>query len=567
MKFLGLYTNLLIIFTFILLTTLIHHCSVCCSAGSIVERIRPRSFWSHNMDKTALPSLATITLDDIASGLDENRFTSVDLVRAYIARIHEVNQHVNAVLEINPDAIDIAQKLDSERKRQGRRGPLHGVPILLKDNLYTLDRMNTSAGSYALLGSKASREGSAVERLRSAGAILLGKANLSEWSNFRSQRATDGWSARGGQTYAPFVPLQASEGSSSGCAVSTILGLAAASLATETDGSIVGPSKMSSVVGLRTTTGLVPRDGIVPLSDRQDTIGPIARTVKDAAYLLSVIAGPSNYDDATSSFPFPQVPDYLAACRGTDLTGIRLGVPRSSIISKDPNVLKSFEHALQRLKSAGASVVDNVTFRSESEWNGWDSSEKKRALEAEFKASIERWCKALVYNPHNIKTVADIIQFAQNHPQELFLERDVGRQVSSRDSPGIDAEVTQLALKKMLRCCGKDGILGALEDYNVDALVFPNDYNMPATFAARAGMPVLALPLGFYPEVTQMKETEFGHQVEVAPNVPYGLLFTAEHYSEVKLLRLASAFEQLWPLSSHSRLYIQPKTELENVIP
>ncbi|KAI0506424.1 glutamyl-tRNA amidotransferase subunit A [Xylaria bambusicola] len=537
-----------------------------CSISSMMERIWRYASRSRSVENSAPPLLATITLDDIANGLDENRFTSVDLVQAYIARINEVNRDVNAVLEINPDAITIAHDLDNERRCQGRRGPLHGVPILLKDNIFTLDRMNTSAGSYALLGSKVVREGTVVERLRSAGAILLGKTNLSEWSNFRSKQATDGWSARGGQTYAPFVPLQAPEGSSSGSAVSTILGLAAVSLGTETDGSIVGPSKKNSVVGFRTTTGLVPRDGVIPLSDRQDTVGPIARTVKDAVYILSVIAGPSDYDNVTSSFPFAQVPDYLAYCRDTNLTGIRLGVPRSSIASKDPYVLETFERALQCLRNAGASVVDNVKFRSEHEWMDWDLSERKRPLEAEFKASIERWCGALVKNPHNITNVADIIQFIESEPRELSSERDVGRLISSRDSPGIDAEVTQAALEKMLRCSGKDGILGALEDYNVDALVFPNEYNLPSTFAARAGMPVFALPLGFYPEGTQSQETEVGHQVEVAPNVPFGLLFTAEHYSETKLIRLAYAFEQLWSLNHLPKPYIQPKTELKNVI-
>ncbi|KAI1368528.1 glutamyl-tRNA amidotransferase subunit A [Xylaria arbuscula] len=533
---------------------------------SMIERLWHYAFRSRSVENSAPPLLATITLDDIASGLDENRFTSVDLVRAYIARINEVNRDVNAVLEINPDAITAAQDLDDERRRQGRRGPLHGIPVLLKDNIFTLDRMNTSAGSYALLGSKAAREGTVVERLRSAGAILLGKTNLSEWANFRSKQATNGWSARGGQTYAPFVPLQAPEGSSSGSAVSTILGLAAVSLGTETDGSIVGPSKKSSVVGFRTTTGLVPRDGVIPLSDRQDTVGPMARTVKDAAYLLSVIAGPSDYDDATSSFAFSQIPDYLAHCRDTNLTGIRLGVPRSSIISNDPFVLEIFERALQRLKSAGASIVDNVKFRSEAEWRDWDSSDRKRPLEAEFKASIERWCKTLVSNPHNITNVADIIQFIEREPRELYSERDIERLISSRDSPGIDAEVTKAALDKMLKCSGKDGILGALEDYDIDALVFPNEYNLPSTFAARAGMPVFALPLGFYPEGTQPQDTKVGHQVEVAPNIPFGLLFTAEHYSETKLIRLAYAFEQLWSLDSLPKPYVQPTTELKDVI-
>ncbi|KAH8588284.1 amidase, partial [Bisporella sp. PMI_857] len=203
------------------------------------------------------PLLATITIDDIIKGLDQQKFTSVDLVRAYTARINEVNGIVNAVLEANPDALAIAHELDKERELYGSRGPLHGVPILVKDNIFTMDRMSASSGSYALLGSKAARKGAIVARFRKAGAILLGKTNLSEWANFRSTNVTGGWSARGGQTLGAFIPSQAVGGSSSGSAVATILGLAATSLGTDTDGSIIWPAQKCNVVGIRTTSKLL----------------------------------------------------------------------------------------------------------------------------------------------------------------------------------------------------------------------------------------------------------------------------------------------------------------------
>ncbi|KAG5804317.1 hypothetical protein H9Q74_005164 [Fusarium xylarioides] len=531
------------------------------------------SFWSSFFSRGGitvsgqLPALATATIDDIAHALDKNHFTSVDLVRAYIARVEDVNHVVNAVLEINPDAMSTAAELDRERRTQGRRGcsPLHGVPILLKDNIFTLDRTATSAGSFALLGSKAPREGTVVERLRKAGAIILGKTNLSEWANFRSTNATNGWSARGGQTYGAFADSQSTEGSSSGSAVSMILGLATVSLGTETDGSIVGPAKKSSIVGLRTTTGLVPRDGVIPLSDRQDTVGPMTRTVKDSAYLLSVIAGRTQYDNATASIPFDDIPDYVEACQGRDLTGVRLGVPRNSIPDHPPGVDADFNKALEKLRDAGAVVIDNVKFRSEKEWDAWDNQERKRALEAEFKSSIARWCSELTVNPNGINSVDDIIEFTKSHPKELYPERNVDRLLSSRDSPGIDDPITQQSLTKMLRLCADDGILGALADYKLDALVFPNDYNRPSTFAARAGMPVMALPLGFFPPQTPIKKTKTGHQVDVAPNVPYGIAFVAEPYSETRLFHIAHVFEQAWALESSGKLHIVPKTEIGDV--
>lgn len=514
------------------------------------------SFW-----KDTGPSLLTITIDEISRGLDENKFTSVDLVRAYIARIKEVNDDVHAVLEVNPDAITIARQLDKERKQYGRRGPLHGVPILLKDNIYTNDRTNTTAGSYAFLGARKAEEGTIVTRLREAGAILLGKTNLSEWANFRSTNATGGWSARGGQTLGAFVKKQASGGSSSGSAVAISLGLATISLGTDTDGSISYPAQRSNVVGVRATTGLTPRDGVIPLSDRQDTVGPITQTVKDAAYLLTAIAGSSKHDNATSSIPFDEVPNYVESCQGTKLRGIRLGVPH---VSDDPYIAKSFKSALKTLSKAGVTIVHGVKYRSEKEWDAWDESERKKPMDAEFQSSIQRWCSELTENPQNITSVDDIIEFTKETKEEKFPKRNIERFLGAQHSPGIDSPETQAALKKMLRCCGEDGILGALKDYNLDGLVFPNTINRTSTFAARVGLPIVALPLGFYPKDTQTRQTEWGNLTDIAANVPYGIAFTGPHFSESTLFQVACTFERKWALRQ-PKLYIAPSTELKHV--
>ncbi|KAK6000665.1 hypothetical protein QM012_003390 [Aureobasidium pullulans] len=313
-----------------------------------------------------------------------------DLVQAYKFRIDEVNDEFNAVLEVNPDAEDIAANLDKERDNNKLRGPLHGIPVLLEDNIYTDHRTSTSAGSYALLGSKPAREATVARKLCESGAILLGKVNLSEWANFRSgsENGNNGWSARGGQTFGAFDPGTDPDGSSSESAVSSILGLCLAAIGTETDGSIVCPAQRSSVVGVAPTTGLVARDGIIPLSSRQDTVGPLARTVKDAAHLLTAISGQSIYDDATDNIPFDSVPNYAEACEGSRLDGLRLGVPRDALKLVDSVVMNAFERALDILRSSGAVIVDNIRFAGADEWNAWTGSSRRACVQAEFKQSI-----------------------------------------------------------------------------------------------------------------------------------------------------------------------------------
>ncbi|KAI0922743.1 hypothetical protein AcV5_009638 [Taiwanofungus camphoratus] len=314
-----------------------------------------------NTDTNKLPDLYEASIEELQEGLEKGRFTSVDLVKAYFARIEEVNQQgpsLRAVIETNPSALQQALQLDNERKSSGARGPLHGIPILVKDNIATLhsEGMNTTAGSHALLGSVVPRDATVAAKLRTAGAILLGKANLSEWANFRG-KVPSGFSGRGGQCTNPYVPLGDPSGSSSGSGVATATGLAAGSLGTETDGSIVSPSSTCNLVGIKPTVGLTSRAGVIPISSHQDTVGPMCRTVADAAVILSAIAGRDPLDDYTLSSP-AIVPDYTKALKSDGLKGTRLGVPRKLFEKEDANVVKAFDTAVETIRALGATVVD-----------------------------------------------------------------------------------------------------------------------------------------------------------------------------------------------------------------
>ncbi|KAJ6440092.1 amidase [Purpureocillium lavendulum] len=306
------------------------------------------------------PALLDATLDDLRKGLDGGAFSSVNLVDAYLARISEVNPLLHAVTETNPDARAIAEKLDAERK-EGRKdlGPLHGIPVLVKNNIATADAMNTTSGSFALLGAKVPEDSHVVALLRKAGAIILGKANMSQWAGVRGTNIPNGWSAHGGQTVGAYYPGQDPLGSSSGSAVAASLGLTWAALGTETAGSIISASYVANVVGIRPSVGLTSRYLVIPISERLDTVGPMARTVKDAAYLLSAIAGKDTKDAYTKEIPFDKVPNYVASCKDSGLSGRRLGVPRSQFKNKASSpAMVEFDRALKTIRDAGAEVID-----------------------------------------------------------------------------------------------------------------------------------------------------------------------------------------------------------------
>lgn len=380
-------------------------------------------------------SLDTASIDDLNKLQEAGIVSSVDLVKTYIRRTHEVNDHLHAVSEINPDAISIASRLDWERAAGYLRGPLHGVPILLKDNIATTDALNTTAGSYALLGARPKHEAVVARKLRDAGAVILGKVTMGEWAQFRSggKTSSHGWSPLGGQALGAYYPQQDPHGSSSGSAVAVSVGLAAGTLATETSGSIVNPAERNNVVGIKPTLGLTSRDMVIPISLRQDSVGPIAQTVKDAAYILSAIAGKDPMDVWTLEQPWPKPPDYVKACKLSGLNGVRLGVPRNGIepfLSQSSiPIMSAFESALQTMRYAGASIEDSADFSSfDIEQLNLNS---QVVLAADFESGLVDYLSKLDTNPNKISSLNNLIHYTRNHPFEEADDRGVGSTINT----------------------------------------------------------------------------------------------------------------------------------------
>lgn len=513
------------------------------------------------------PPLIDATLEDLVSGLDSGLFTSVDLVNAYTARILEVNSTLHMVTELNPDALSIAATLDSERDSGAVRGPLHGIPILIKNNIATDDKMNNTAGSYALLGSKVPSDSTMAAKLRKAGAVLLGKTNLSQWANYRSDNTSNGWSAYGGQTEGAYFPGQDPSGSSSGSGVSSSLGLALACLGTETDGSILSPSDVNNLVGIKPSVGLTSRYLVIPISEHQDTVGPMARTVKDAAHLLTAIAGPDPNDNYTSAIPFNSTPNYIDACDPNALQGKRIGVPRNYIDLTGQAylapVIPVFNAALDVLRAAGATVVDNLTLP------GYDVLAQANfpnvVLEADFTTDLAKYLAALTVNPHNITSVADLRAFTQAFPPEDFPERDtdVWDDVLALGY-GNTAPEFWSNYTADLYYAGPQGVTGALVNESLDALVVPTAF---APFLpALIGSPVVTVPLGALGPNTTVIPNGFGNLNASAPNLPFGFSFLGARFDEFNLIGLAYAFEQRTLVRNTIKPYIEPTTELVDVV-
>ncbi|KFY05125.1 hypothetical protein V491_09199 [Pseudogymnoascus sp. VKM F-3775] len=328
--------------------------------------------------KAPFPDLLNADVDDLMKGLKQKHFTSVDLVKAYLQRIKEVQTDLHAVTEINPDAISIARALDVERAHGKLRSSLHGLPMLAKDNIATKGKMSNSAGSFALVNATVPRDSTVATKLKAAGVIILGKSSMSEWANFRSSfsNSCNGWSARGGQVLGAYAADQDPSGSSSGSAVGASIGLAFAALGTETSASIIFPASVNNVVGIKPTVGLTSRALVIPISERQDTVGPLARTVTDAAHVLNIIAGKDPNDSYTNAQPFSQPPDYTKVLKKNSLRGKRIGIPRNAFLPSgdaglDAPILAAFEAAIVELKSAGATIIDNSNF---SQWDEYYNS-------------------------------------------------------------------------------------------------------------------------------------------------------------------------------------------------
>lgn len=428
--------------------------------------------------------------------------------------------------------------------------------------------LTSVAGSYALLGATVLREATVVTRLREAGAIILGKATMGQWAQCRSRKASSshGWSAYGGQVHGAYYPQQDPSGSSSGSAVAVSVGLAMGSVATETSGSIVLPGERSNIVGIKPTLGLTSRSMTIPISIRQDTTGPMARTVKDAAHLLTAFAGPDKHDNWTSSIPFTTMPDYAKACNYSALKGARLGIPRNGIdhFLDDTTgpILESFRSAVKLVSNAGAKVVDHADFAK------FDFAAFARTssivLDTDFVAGLKDYLSHLDRNPNNIRDLFDLAHFTKADPREEYPGRDTyvwDRQLT-RNITNHSAR-SHAAYQANLRMAGEDGVLGVLDRYHLDALVLPTfaSYQLPAI----GGLPVVTVPLGFYPSNTPTKMNAKGNLVSVAPNIPYGIAFIGRKWSEERLIGLAYAFEQRTLVRRRLKPHILPTFELKDL--
>ncbi len=481
--------------------------------------------------------LAGATVADLQASMQSGARSAVSITLAYLGRIEAFDKRgpaINAVIELNPDALAIAEALDRERRERGARGPLHGIPVMVKDNLDTADRMRTSAGSLALAESIAPRDAFVVDRLRAAGCVLLGKTNLSEWANFRGLRSTSGWSARGGQTKNPYALDRNPSGSSSGTAVAVAGELCAVAIGTETDGSIVSPSSACGVVGIKPTVGLVSRAGIVPIAMSQDTAGPMACNVADAAVLLGIMAGMDPRDTATRASRDHARADYTRYLDPAGLRGARIGVA-SDFFGANDRVDRVIEEAIAAMKGAGAIVVDPVRIANHDKL--WPS--EYEVLLYEFKDGLNRYLATL--GPATpVRTLAQLIEFNNtNSTREMpYFAQD--RLVQAQQKGPLTEPAYRRALARNRRLARAGGIDATLSRHRLDAIVAPTEGTAWLTDyvngdhqtlsssspAAVAGYPHITVPAGFV----------FG--------LPVGVSFFASAWSEPQLIRVAYAFEQ-----------------------
>ncbi|HEY7414756.1 MAG TPA: amidase family protein, partial [Ktedonobacteraceae bacterium] len=364
--------------------------------------------------------LEEATIVELQDAMKSGQITSRQLTEMYIERIHQISEQgptIKAVLEINPDALAIADQFDKERQEKGPRGILHGIPILLKDNIATADWMQTTAGSLALVGSRPPRDAFVAQGLRNAGAVVLGKTNLSEWANFRSSSSSSGWSGRGGQSLNPYVLDRTPCGSSSGSGASVAANLAAATLGTETDGSIVCPSSHNSIVGIKPTVGLTSRAGVIPIAHSQDTVGPMCRTIADAAAVLGAMVGVDPRDPATSASEGMFYTDYTKFLDPNGLQGARIGVPRQAYFGYSDKTDTIVNAAIQRLAELGTTIVDPADIPTAQQMASSDS--EKTVLHFEFKADLNNYLSELVESP--VHTLEDIIAFNNQHASQELL--------------------------------------------------------------------------------------------------------------------------------------------------
>ena len=494
--------------------------------------------------------LEELTISDLQDGLKSGKFTAHSLAEKYWDRITDLDMReegrrpaVNSIIEMNPDALAIAEKLDQERKAGNLRGPLHGIPIVIKDNIATDDRMMTTAGSLALVGAKVPKDSFVAQKLRAAGAVILGKTNLSEWANIRSSHSTSGWSGRGGLTKNPYALDRNPCGSSSGTGAAVSANFAAAGIGTETDGSIVCPSSANGIAGIKPTVGLISRAGIIPISHSQDTAGPMCRTVRDAAILLGALAGVDPDDEATSTSAGKSQPDYTRFCDPNGLKGARIGVARKYFGFNDA-VDALMERSLDVLKKQGATLVDPADLDSFGKFDDTEMLVMLYELKSDLNAYLARLASApggaVQVRTLQVRTLKDIIDFNQRNRekempwfgQDLFIKAEAKGPLTEKEYLDALAKNHQLART--------EGIDALMDKHQLDAIVAPT--GSPAWLtdlingdhvaggssnaAAVAGYPNLNVTAGFI------------------SGLPVGISFFGRAWSEPVLIKLAYAFEQ-----------------------
>lgn len=483
--------------------------------------------------------LDEITVDQLRESMASGERTARSIAELYLGRIEEIDgqgPELRSVIETNPDALSIADELDGERAAGSVRGPLHGIPVALKDNIDTHDRMTTTAGSLALEGSVPPQDSFIAERLREAGAVILAKLNMSEWAYFRGHvHSTSGWSARGGQCRNPYALDRNPCGSSSGSGVAPSANLCALAIGTETNGSIICPSSINGVVGIKPTVGLWSRSGIIPVAHSQDSAGPMCRTVRDAAHLLSACTGVDPRDPATAASGGNIQPDYSAYCEPEGLRGARIGVARS-FPGFDPRILDLFEEALEAMRAAGAELIDPTDLDTAS----WNDALSFVLMEYEFKADLNAYLAGLGPDAP-VKSLADVIEFNERNADRELVHFGQQMMISAQArGPLTDPEYLN-AVSTLQRANREDGIDRLVAEHRLEAIVAPtmepawktdhirgDRFDGGSSFgpAAIAGYPDVTVPMGF------------------VRGLPVGVSFFGPAWSEPTLIRIAYAYEQ-----------------------
>jgi amidase len=507
--------------------------------GSAVALAKPLSAVAQAASATTpvMPELEEIGIGELQDAMKSGRWTARSIAEGYLARIAAIDKRgpaINSIIELNPDALAIADAIDAERKAGHARGPLHGIPVVIKDNIDTADKMKTSAGSLALAENIAARDAFVVSRLREAGAVILGKTNLSEWANFRSTHSTSGWSGRGGLTLNPYVLNRNACGSSSGTGSAIAANLAAIGVGTETDGSVVCPSSASGLVGIKPTLGLISRAGIIPIAHSQDTSGPMARTVRDAAILLGILTGADERDPITKSSRTKGHSDYTPFLDANGLKGARIGVARQYFGFNDATD-RLMTDAIVLIKSLGATIVDPANIAT----NGKFDATENDVLQYEFKAGINKY---LANAPSSVKsrTLADLIKFNEEHRAEEmpYFGQEIFEQ-SEKRGPLTEKKYRD-ALAKNHRLARTEGIDATIKKHKLDAIIAPTGGPVWTTDLVNGdhftGGYSSASAVAGYPHITVPAGMVFG--------LPVGLSFFGGAWSEPSLIKYAYAFEQ-----------------------